>query len=271
MPSTSRYFGAFFGASFGAYCWAKNYWVTLIYLYLIPSLKSFFAERKFEQTQVDLKRFGKKSIEAMGFDVELINPHDVDLNEEFVMVSNHRSWFDQIAMLAAFPRGVHFLAKEEYFKLPILGRCMKNFEMIPVSEKKLNNQANETLKNCLKKKENVCFFMEGTRGKGRKLLPFKKGAFYHAADYRRKILPLYILGSERCSSKSRSLFDIRPGTITIVVGKPREFSHENFEGQFEEFQAHYTRIHNQLYLEHEIFQSDQHVLTKLESSTLSFA
>ena len=259
-----------FGYIFGAYCWLKNYVVTFIYLYLIPSVKTLGKKRNFKACEFDLARYGRKSIKAMGFDVELLNPHDVDLTENFVMVSNHRSWFDQIAMLASYPSGIHFLAQEEYFKIPILGRCMKNFEMIPVTKKKLDQKANSTLDKCLKQNENVCFFIEGTRGQGRDLLPFKKGAFYHAIEHKKRILPLYILGSERCSSKSRHLFDIRPGSITIVIGKPRIFSKDNFKSQFEEFESAYRRVHNQLYLEHEIFQSDQHLLTKLEPTTLSY-
>lgn len=246
-----------FSKTYGFFCWLKNYLVTFIFLYTIPGLKKRVFKTNFQSLEKDMKRFGKLSLGSFGFEVELINPHNVDLKKNFILAANHRSWFDQISLMASFPKGIHFLAKSEYFEIPILGKSMHNLEMIPVKNKNLDKAGNKVLINSLKRNENVCFFVEGTRGSGRELLPFKKGAFQYAAKFNKPILPIYILGAEQCSSKQRHLFDINPGTITIVVGRPAEFSRENLDQEFSDFESRYRRVHNQLYLEHEAFQKSQ--------------
>lgn len=254
---------------FGAFPWLKNYLVTFIFLYLVPSIKEKLGLIQcYSHMEPDLKRYGKASMWAMGFDVEIINPHNIDLTKDYILAANHRSWFDQIALLASFPKGIHFLAKEEYFQIPIYGRCLKNFKMIPVSNKRLRNGANEVLESCLVKNENVCFFVEGTRGAGRELLPFKKGAFRYAAKFQKDVLPIYILGAEKCSSKARHLFDVKPGTISIVIGRPQKFDDNNFAAQFENFEQRFRRVHNQLYTEFEIFSSQAPAYTRFQSNSV---
>ena len=251
----------------GLQAWVRNYLTTFIFLFLIPTGKRVFTKAKFEDLEGDLRRFANLSLGCFGFRVELINPHDIDLGQSFILASNHRSWFDQISLMASFPRGIHFLAKSDYFKIPILGRCMKLFEMIPVKGQILDKKASQVLIKSLRKDEQVCFFLEGTRGQGRDLLPFKKGAFQYAAKFNKPILPLYILGSEYCSSKSRNLLDIRPGTISIVVGKPIIFNTGNLEQQSIEFEDKYRLVHNKLYQEHAVFMQS-HATNQLCPDTL---
>ena len=130
---------------------------------------------------------------------------------------------------------------------------MKNLECIPVNNKSLNENAKNILKGAIDKKEDICFFVEGTRGSGRKLLPFRPGAFITAAKSGMPILPIYILGTEQCLSKENSLFSVESGHICIVVGTPVHFYKEGIEKQIADFEQAYTQIHNRLYDKYEIF------------------
>lgn len=259
-----------FGLAYGFIAWMANYFVTFWFFYLIPGLKKYLSKASFKDLESDLRKFANLSLKSLGFKAELLNPHDIDLLEQdFILASNHRSWFDQISLSAVFPRGIHFLAKADYFKMPVLGRCLRTFEAIPVTNKSLDKSANQLLFRSIQKNENICFFVEGTRGEGKQLLPFKMGAFQVAAKFNKPILPVYILGAERCSSKQRHLFDIRPGIITIVVGRPKMFTRDNLEQQVQEFEAFYTKNWLNLYHQHELYQSDQHIFDKLEPTTLA--
>jgi 1-acyl-sn-glycerol-3-phosphate acyltransferase len=73
-------------------------------------------------------------------------------------------------------------------------------------------------KRCLREKRVIAIFPEGTRGRGRKLLPFKPGANLIAKKYSLKVQPVVIIGSkERFDTKTLSL---NPGIVKIIFLPP---------------------------------------------------
>jgi 1-acyl-sn-glycerol-3-phosphate acyltransferase len=234
--------------------WLGYFAVNLIFVITIPYLKRTFLGRKWSELTSDWNMFGKFGLRVFGIHSQFYNPHKVDLSQQHLIVCNHRSWFDQIAIMEQYPRSTHFLAKAAYFDLPFFKYCLNSCEVIPVHNGHLKKEVGDRLSECIDKGDDVVFFAEGTRGTGRKLLPFRKGAFKQAARTGLPILPMYILGSEQCMSKQTgSILDVKPGEIVIIVGRPAYFTEENLEEEMQAFERRYTSVHNKLYDEYELY------------------
>ena len=233
--------------------WGVYYLNSLFFFLLIPVFKRKVLGYSFEQIRSDFQIFGRLGLKSFGIKGEILNPHNVDLKKGYILTANHRSWLDQVLLVAYFPRMIHFLANVKYWKLPFMHTILENNESIPVDQNGLSDKAQRRLDLSLQKNETVLFYIEGTRGSGRTLLPFKKGAFKTSMKHDKEILPIYILGTEQCLSKHKSLLDIRSGEVTIVVGKPVSFDEEYFEVQFKTFEEHYNFVHNKLYDEFEYY------------------
>ncbi len=237
--------------------WLSYFLCNAVFVVIIPGIKKTFFKKTWKDFTQDFMTFGKTSLRVFGIRAEFSNPTNVDLNKQYIIVANHRSWFDQISIMASFPQITHFLAKSDYFKVPFFKYCLRSVEAIPVYNKKLKQSENLILNEYLDRGDNVVFFAEGTRASGRTLMPFKKGAFKQAARTGVPILPMYILGSEDRLSKKGSILNVTSGEIKIISGKPTYFCKENLEEQIKEFEDIYTATHNSLYDDYEIYKVAQ--------------
>jgi len=220
---------------------------------VIPGFKKMFLKRTWKDFTIEFSNFGKLSLAIFGIKSEFSNPTNTDLNQQHIIVANHRSWFDQISIMAAFPQITHFLCKSDYFNIPFYKYCLRAVEAIPVSKKQLKKEDSNKLNEYLERGDNVVFFAEGTRASGRTLLPFKKGAFIKSARTGVPILPMYILGSEQCLSKKDSILNVKSGDIKIIVGSSTYFTEDNLEQQIHEFEEKYIATHNSLFDDFELY------------------
>jgi 1-acyl-sn-glycerol-3-phosphate acyltransferase len=120
----------------------------------------------------------------------------------YVVVANHPSLADPF-LLAHLPWDMRFVAKEELFRLPLLGWLLKLAGDIPVRRGD-DRSAQEMLAACcatLARGLSVMIFPEGTRSRDGELGRFKRGAFQVAVAEQVPILPIAIRGTERCVGK----------------------------------------------------------------------
>lgn len=252
--------------------WGIYYVLVLIFFFLKPLISKKILKKSFNELVEDINFFALSSLKVFGVKPELLNPHNINLDKGYIIAGNHRSFFDQIAISGLFPRTIHILAKSTYFSLPVFGQAMRTIESIPVENRRLGTEARKILDKSVKYDEAVCFFVEGTRGQGRDLLAFKPGAFNTAAEYDKEILPIYILGTEQCLSKHKSRLQVKPGNISIVIGKPESFSLEDLDAQIADFEKRYTKIHNHLYDQFESYLlMNKNDKKKFRFSTFAFA
>ena len=138
-----------------------------------------------------------------------------------IYVSNHRSWLDQPAMIAAAPHLLHFLGKAQYFELPVLGRVLKTFGCFAVQPGQAS-QLTERLRACLVAGGSLAVYPEGTRSRDGSFLPFRSGAYVLAAQTGVPVVPLYIYGAFEALPPARPFRELRPGAIRVVGGAPFE-------------------------------------------------
>lgn len=119
-----------------------------------------------------------------------------DPRRPYVLVSNHDSFVD-ILLISHLPWEMKWLAKESFFRFPIVGWLMRLAGDIPV-ERGNAKSAVKALQQCadrLDKRVSVMIFPEGTRSDDGELGAFKDGAFRLAVDKQVPIVPLVVRGT----------------------------------------------------------------------------
>lgn len=138
----------------------------------------------------------------------------------YVIISNHQSHFDILALVAELPLIVRFVAKKELRKIPLFGYAVDLSRCIYV-DRSDPAQAVKSLQEGIRKLPpgiSMLFFAEGTRSPDGKIGPFKKGGFRTAQIAQWPILPVLVHGSRKVLPKREVAF--RPGTIEVEVLDP---------------------------------------------------
>ncbi len=143
-----------------------------------------------------------------------------------VFSSNHESALDVWALLAALPRSFRFVAKQELFRLPVLGWYLRVGGHIPVDRHHHLRAVESLHRACatVRRGTSLVVFPEGTRSRDGLVHPFKKGPFVLAMETGIPVIPIAISGSGRVTPAKR--ISVEPGSIRVAVGDaihPRSF------------------------------------------------
>lgn len=153
--------------------------------------------------------------------VEVKGTEDVPARTACIFMANHVSNLDPPALLPQVPGRTSAFLKRSLMKIPVLGYGMKLGEFVPVDRDGRVESAIEsvrTARRVLQKGLHITTFVEGTRSRDGKLLPFKKGPFYLAKETGAPCVPVSIHGSEGLMGKGS--LRIKPGTIHITFHAP---------------------------------------------------
>ncbi len=131
----------------------------------------------------------------------------------FIIVANHASYLDSLALGAAVPRKIHWIAAGYLYRIGWLRIFLKRTDTLALGN------ASQRAFNLLKKGKNVGLFPEGQRSLDGSLGEFRTGAALLASKTGRPIVPCAILGAHQAYSinaKFPKLFF----PITVCIGKP---------------------------------------------------
>ncbi len=157
-----------------------------------------------------------------GAKVRVVGRERLDPKRSYVFVANHRSFLDTATLFAHLGRRIGMIAKKEVLKVPILGYGMGYVNILAI-DRSNRTRAIETMKAATDRlRRGISFgvFVEGTRARPRGLLPFKKGAFYMAAEAGAAVVPVAIKNTDELMGKGTGR--ARPGTIEMVLLPPVE-------------------------------------------------
>lgn len=165
--------------------------------------------------------WGTINLWAAGVTVCINGLDRIDRSDSYVFAGNHQGLFDIFAILAKLPIHFSWLAKQELFRIPVLGPAMQVSGYIPI-DRSDHRSALESMNKAAARVQNgtsIVIFPEGTRSPDGVLREFKKGGFMLAIKSQKPIVPLSISGSYTILPK-RSEWLNTPGHITITVGSP---------------------------------------------------
>jgi len=152
--------------------------------------------------------------------VQVSGTEHLDPNQTYVFISNHRSYLDTATLFAYTGRRLGLLAKRELLNVPILGYGM-GFVNVMAIDRSNRDRALKTVEAAtarIRSARSFGVFAEGTRAKPGEFLPFKKGAFYMAAQAGVSIVPVAIKNTDQLMGKGTG--EARAGTIEMVMLPP---------------------------------------------------
>ena len=151
------------------------------------------------------------------------NPHHIQLTTPLVVISNHTSWLDTLA-IGLFTHRVSYMVNDWVYKSVVFGRYVQSMGFFPVSEgiEKGMPLFEKNLKNGI----SVMIFPEGKRSESNQIHRFHKGAFLIAEHFQTPLVPVYIHGCSEVQPKGDVI--IYDGAITVVVGDPITPDDERF-------------------------------------------
>lgn len=129
-----------------------------------------------------------------------------------IIASNHVSNLDPLLLGSVVPRRLHFMAKEELFKNPVLGWICRTLGAFPVRRGASDRNAIKKAFDILRDGKMLAIFPEGTRSKDGVLRQLAPGTMLIAAKSDATLVPVAIKGH----ANWRNPFP----KITIRFGKP---------------------------------------------------
>jgi 1-acyl-sn-glycerol-3-phosphate acyltransferase len=127
---------------------------------------------------------------CLGVSLRIQNADSSYTQQTVLVVSNHVSWLDILALQAATP--VVFVAKSEIKSWPVLGWMVSlaGTCFIDRSRRTALRTVHSTLTAHLQKGQNVCIFPEGTTTDGTQVLPFHAGLMQAAIEAKVSVQPI---------------------------------------------------------------------------------
>jgi len=145
----------------------------------------------------------------------------IPLDQACIFMANHISNLDPPALLPILPGRVVVFVKRQLMKIPLLGYALRLASFIPVDRDGQVESAQQAVagaRRVLAQGLNIMTFVEGTRSRDGRMLPFKKGPFYLAKESGALCVPVSIYGTETIFP--RGSLRIRPGVVHIVFHPP---------------------------------------------------
>lgn len=134
----------------------------------------------------------------MLFGLKVVGLQHIPRKGPVILVSNHQSWFDPPLLGATFPRELHYAAKAELFRTPVLSALVKYYNSIPVKRSGYDRALLQRLAEVLTAGGAVLIFPEGTRYLDGRLHPPKAGVGMLALKHAQvPVVPACVTGSAR--------------------------------------------------------------------------
>lgn len=145
------------------------------------------------------------------FRLKVRGKHHVPEVGTVILCCNHMSLLDPPLLGSPLKRQVHFMAKAELFKVPVIGWLITQFGSFPVKRGGVSKESIRAALEVLNQQKIIGIFPEGTRNQENALA--KKGAASLALKSNAIVIPVAIIGNY-----------ILLRSMLIVYGKPVDLS-----------------------------------------------
>jgi len=155
---------------------------------------------------------------------EIKNKAKILKGTSYIIISNHQSLYDIIALVTALGIQYRWFIKKEVLKIPIFGYALYASRNIFIDRSNTARAIESINKGIdrLPRGVSIMVFAEGTRSPDGQIHEFKKGGFVTAVRRKILILPVTVNGSRRVLPKGSLV--VKPGKIQVVIGDPIDTS-----------------------------------------------
>jgi len=165
-----------------------------------------------------------KIIARTFFRFRVIHPERMIESGSLILAMNHQSYFDPPLAGICSQRALYFLARKTLFSIPMLGRLLPDFNVIPIDREGKDSSSLKTIMRLLRSDQGVVLFPEGTRSPDGELQPARSGIGLIIAKTAAPVLPMRIFGAHEAFPKGSRKIHHHP--ITVVLGHPIYFTKE---------------------------------------------
>jgi 1-acyl-sn-glycerol-3-phosphate acyltransferase len=155
-----------------------------------------------------------------GVELQVFGAENMPAGHSYVVMSNHASYADIVALFIALPVIPGFLAKQELMRVPFLAAALRAGGHVIIDRKKRESarQALGSAAAQVRAGKSVLIFPEGTRGDNDAIAEFKSGGFHLAKAAEVPIIPVGLRGTRAVGPKHSLLF--WPGKVEVHIGEP---------------------------------------------------
>jgi 1-acyl-sn-glycerol-3-phosphate acyltransferase len=150
--------------------------------------------------------------------IELTGLENLAGLNSFILVSNHQSLFDILAVFLLIPREMRFLAKREIKKIPLIGFTVERSGNI-VIDRASGGKAIRRALAVVDHGYSICVFAEGHRFSDNQVHEFNQGAAWLAIATKLPCLPAAISGTVELMPRG-AMFALPKRRIRLVVRAP---------------------------------------------------
>lgn len=185
----------------------------LLTLFVVLILFPFPAPKKKKQQLLNylVSKLAKSTLYA-GFQVKkkILTPELLDYSKPSIIIANHSSFLDILAVLMLHPKTI-IMVKKWVYNSPVFGLFIRYSGYIFAEEGAEGNL--ETIKDRLNDGYSIVIFPEGTRSTDGEIHRFHKGAFLLSKELNVPIQPLLLIGIHEVNPKNDIM--INRGQIII--------------------------------------------------------
>ena len=136
----------------------------------------------------------------------------------FILASNHISFLDPLALGAASPRPLNFMARSDLFHIPLFGRLIAAVDAFPVKRDSADKSALKEAMRRVKSGHALALFPEGTR-QDSKTAPDEPqaGIGFLAVKLTVPVIPAFISGTEKALPRHAKFIRLAP--VSVSLGK----------------------------------------------------
>jgi len=166
-----------------------------------------------------------KVIAKIGFQYQAFGQENIIEDGPAIMAANHQSYLDPQLVGITCRAELYYLARKKLFRNKLFGSSLAGVNALPVDLSGADLTAVRTVINLLKQGHRTVIFPEGTRSLSGQIQQARPGIGIIIAKTLVPVVPMRIFGSFQAWPKGGK---IKPYPVTVVVGKPIRFDHQDF-------------------------------------------